>query len=351
MLKKVNFLLPNFGMKPVGGFKIAYMYANYLQRQGYDVHIVYAHSMWEDDTVCDYIKDRVKIRAQKTDWFKLYPGIKQHYCYRLNENTVPSADISIATFWKTAVVLNRLSKAKGKKIYLIQGYETWNGYKKEVNATWCYDMKKIVISKWLCQIGKNLNAQNITYIPNSINFQKYCIKEDVKSRENIVAMLYSNQPCKASSKGIAVLKKVRKEIPDLKVFFFGVDSREKCIPSWIEYYENAQQNVIVDEIYNKAAVYLCTSIHEGWGLPPMEAMACGCALVTTQNGGVEDFAIDNKTAILCEINNIDQMAEGVVKLLRDRELRYNMAIAGYRKVREFRWKDSFQLFEKSISEE
>ena len=83
----------------------------------------------------------------------------------------------------------------------------------------------------------------------------------------------------------------------------------------------------------------------------MEAMACGCALVTTQNGGVEDFAIDNKTAILCEINNIDQMAEGGVKLLRDRELRYNMALAGYRKVREFRWKDSFQLFEKSISEE
>ena len=37
---------------------------------------------------------------------------------------------------------------------------------------------------------------------------------------------------------------------------------------------------------------MLTSYYEGWGLPGTEAMACGCALVSTRNGGVDSYAIE-----------------------------------------------------------
>lgn len=349
-MKKVNFLLPNFGKKPIGGFKIVYVYANYLCSKGYHVNIIYGHRTHEDQIV-DYVKDKIRIKINKPTWYQLRPGIKEYRCYKLNERNVPDADVTVATAWNTAIVLEQLSERKGKKVYLIQHYEIWSGPQKDVDETWRYDMKKIVISKWLYEIGTKLNAQDMVYIPNSINFKKYKLKQPVQTRKNIVAMLYSEQKWKGSQIGIEALKKVRKEIPDLQVFLFGTCERKRNIPSWMDYYENPKQDVIVNDIYNNAAVFLCASQFEGWGLPPMEAMACGCAVVSTRNGGVEDFAIDEQTALLCDVNNSDQMALQMIRLLRNQELRMSISGAGTKYVRRFKWKDSFETFEKVINEE
>ncbi len=349
-MKKVNFLLPNPVKKPVGGFKIVYIYANYLCSRGYHVNIIYGHRTYEDN-IADYVKEKIYVKIRKPTWYQLLPGIKEYCCYKLSEWNVPDADVTIATAWNTAVVLEQLSKRKGRKVYLIQGYETWSGTQKEVDETWRYDMKKIVVSKWLYGIGMKLNAHNMVYIPNSINFKKYAIKESIGMRKKVVAMIYSENKVKGAKVGIEALKKVRNEIPDLEVILFGTCERKRVIPLWMNYYENPKQDIIVNNIYNRAAVFVCSSLSEGWGLPPMEAMACGCAVVSTRNGGVEDFAIDEKTALLCDVNDRDQMASQIIRLLSNQELRMRIASAGAKYVKRFKWKDSVETLERVINEE
>ena len=345
---RINILLPNFGERPIGGFKIAYIYANYFAKAGHKVTIVHAHRTYEDSMI-EFLKDWIGVFIYRPNWFRFRKGIRRVYCYHLSSRTVPKADVTIATSWRTAVILNEMENSKGKKVYLIQGYEVWDDAKKnDVEATWLYDMQKVVVSKWLYNLGKEMGAQKLNYIPNSIDFRKYRLKRPVFSRGNTISMLYSDDMVKNSRMGIDALKIVREHIPGIQAKFFGKSPRNSRIPGWIQYFENPDQTYLVDEIYNSAGIFLCTSYTEGFGLPPMEAMACGAALISTKNGGVEDFAIDGETALLCDANDAQKMADLIEKLLLDRALRIRIAKSRYHKVHEFKWKDSFEKFERLI---
>jgi glycosyltransferase involved in cell wall biosynthesis len=83
-------------------------------------------------------------------------------------------------------------------------------------------------------------------------------------------------------------------------------------------------------------VYLQPSTQEGFGLCALEAMACGCALVTTDNGGSEDYAIDGETAVLCE-PDVGSMAHAVSELLQDDATRVRIGTAGANHANRFRW--------------
>lgn len=349
--RRVNILLPNFGLRPVGGFKIAYIYANHLAANGYRVTVI--HEVCSDfqkkpEHIVQYARDLLKLASGEKNWFRFHKAVHCRYVFDLNRRTIPDADVTIATMWKTAVVLDTLRHA-GKKVYLIQHYETWSGRKQDVDETWHYDMEKIVISKWLLDIGRKMNCSRMTYIPNAINCHKFRVYRDIEDRDCTVSMLYSHDSnFKDSRTGLAVLKKVREQIPGLKVKLFGVDRRTGSIPKWMEYYENPKQEVLVKEIYNRSSVFLCTSTCEGWGLPPMEAMACGCAVVTTDNGGIRDFAMDGQTALVRNVKDTEALAGAVIKLLSGPDQRIRMAYAGMRCVRKFTWKKSFDQFDEVI---
>jgi glycosyltransferase involved in cell wall biosynthesis len=68
----------------------------------------------------------------------------------------------------------------------------------------------------------------------------------------------------------------------------------------------------------------------------VEAMACGCALVTTANGGSADYAVDGETALVCGPDT-EKLAEAVVRLVTDDDLRVRIAENGCRFVERFRW--------------
>jgi glycosyltransferase involved in cell wall biosynthesis len=71
----------------------------------------------------------------------------------------------------------------------------------------------------------------------------------------------------------------------------------------------------------------------------VEAMASGCALVTTANGGSADYAFDGETALVCG-PDAEEMAEALVRLVTDDDLRVRIAENGCRFVQRFRWEAS-----------
>jgi glycosyltransferase involved in cell wall biosynthesis len=67
-------------------------------------------------------------------------------------------------------------------------------------------------------------------------------------------------------------------------------------------------------------------------------MACGAALVTTSNGGSDDYAIDGETALVSEPDDTTALADNIERLLTDDELRIRLAKQGMQYVREtFDW--------------
>jgi glycosyltransferase involved in cell wall biosynthesis len=66
-------------------------------------------------------------------------------------------------------------------------------------------------------------------------------------------------------------------------------------------------------------------------------MACGTAVVTTANGGAEDFALNGETALVTPPGDATAIADAVCRLLGDSPLRRDIASAGRRRASEMSW--------------
>ena len=96
------------------------------------------------------------------------------------------------------------------------------------------------------------------------------------------------------------------------------------------------------KLYNSASIYLCSSATEGFALPPAEAMACGCAVATTDCGGNRRYAEHEKTALVSDPDDCASLVNNVLRLLSDEDLRVRIAQAGRDRISEFTWEESTQ---------
>src|SRR5207249_1569227 len=95
---------------------------------------------------------------------------------------------------------------------------------------------------------------------------------------------------------------------------------------------------LIDHYYN-ADVFVFPSIrNEGFGAPPVEAMADGTPVVATRSGGMVETVRDQETGFLIEKNDCHALAEAILKLLENDALREHMGKAARRHVFEhFNW--------------
>jgi glycosyltransferase involved in cell wall biosynthesis len=100
-----------------------------------------------------------------------------------------------------------------------------------------------------------------------------------------------------------------------------------------EYHFNPPQAEI-PRLYSSCDIFLCPSWDEGFGLPSAEAMACGCALVTYDNGGSRDFAFHERTALVAPHRDTAALTAQLERLVTDAALRRQLAEAGRRFIAE-----------------
>ena len=94
----------------------------------------------------------------------------------------------------------------------------------------------------------------------------------------------------------------------------------------------------------RARVFFFPSEYEGFGLALAEAMACGCAPVTTPTGLGADLR-DGEEALVCPFGDAPAMRAAVVRLLDDDALRARFAAAGQARARALRWEESVRRLE------
>ena len=88
-------------------------------------------------------------------------------------------------------------------------------------------------------------------------------------------------------------------------------------------------------VYSGAALFVFASLHEGFGLPLLEAMACGVPVVTSNVSAMPEVAGD--AALLVDPRDVDDLAAAIARLLRDDSLRDRVRGAGIARAREFPW--------------
>ena len=346
---RVTFLLPRYGWKPSGGYAVVYTYAGLLAARGHDVCIVHPRRLppggWPEPRgiagrlrrAAGRVRDRML--RPRMNWIAIHERVRMLYVRDLSASHVPDGDALIATWWSTAEAALSLPASKGAPYHLIQGHEVWHGAVDRVHAVWRAPLHKIFIARWLRDHALELGVDPAmtTLIPNAIDPDVFSVHRPIAEREPRVAMLYSNQALKNGALALDMLLRVKKRVPALTATLFGFEPAPPALPPWIKYVRGATGARLASEVYNRAAVYLCASLSEGWHLPPAEAMACGCALVSSDIGGVADYAFDGDTALLYPPGDAEAGAERIVELLTDDPLRLGIAKRGREKIAEFSW--------------
>lgn len=87
--------------------------------------------------------------------------------------------------------------------------------------------------------------------------------------------------------------------------------------------------------YNLAEMFVFPSLYEGFGIPILEAMACGCPVIASKTGALPEIA--GNAAAFIDPYDIDEMSATMHKVLADEDFRQDLIEKGYKQVKKFSW--------------
>lgn len=162
------------------------------------------------------------------------------------------------------------------------------------------------------------------------------------------------------------------QIPEKYIFFVGTSDPRKKIETivrslnflpasvklvctgWIGWDKSSRQKaeVLKDRVistgyisdkdlaclYSGALAFLYPSVYEGFGLPALEAMACGCPVVCTKCASLPEVA--GEAAIFCESNNPEEFAKSVQKILDNEKFQRELRFKSLARAGRFSWKQA-----------
>lgn len=298
---KINWVLPEASQ--CGGIRVALQYANALTTLGHDV-VCYVpksgqHFGWKKLFFPKEILRMKKNSELRGEWFD--NKFRFEYPVWITNASVRDADITIATSWVTSYWVHNLSKAKGKKIYFIQGFETWGNKKYNEIVLKSYHLpfnERITVSTALHDRILKETGSNSKIVCNGV---EECFLKDLEKNTNslTVGMPYREvrgDDVKNCALGIRVLLKVKKKYPEVRLAAFGFKKPDDW-NDMIDFCENPTREELV-EFYRKTNIFYVPSLYEGWGLPAMEAMAQKNAVLASCSGLIQEVGIDGENCVI-----------------------------------------------------
>ena len=303
-------------------------YANWLHHAGHHILVVYPRwpyrfqytrrQQWTEFQKHRRIDNRVP-------WFDLRCPL---VCVPLIRTAfLPPSDLVVATAWPTVHDVAGLHPSRGKKVHVVMHHESGTGPEGRIRAIYQAPFYRIAFAQSVREsIETRFTCRIHDVVPNGVDtttfFPDGCIDE------RSVLFLYHPDPRKGAGDGIDALSRLRSRLPDLLVRVCGTVHPDR-LPPWMTF-EFHPDDATLRRRYSTSAALLYPSRYEGFGLPPLEAMACGCPSVTTAVGAIPEYAADRRDALLVPVGDVGAMVDRLEEILRDRELRQRYGKSSWR---------------------
>jgi glycosyltransferase involved in cell wall biosynthesis len=220
--------------------------------------------------------------------------------------------------------------SKGERLLLFQGYKALES--DLVNERLRRGLRVMAISNWLVDRARRHGAEAF-YTPVGLDSEIFFPGRPNLERGATVAMKLHPTYWKGTADGLGALARVKKELPETEIRLFAVAPPSEPPPFEHEFLP-LQTQADVASLFRDSAIFVCPSWEEGFGMPGLEALACGTALATTDTKGSRDYAFDRETALVSPPRDAEALARNVLALLERDELREALTTRGTSLARE-----------------
>jgi glycosyltransferase involved in cell wall biosynthesis len=105
------------------------------------------------------------------------------------------------------------------------------------------------------------------------------------------------------------------------------------------------------KLYNAADLFVYPSLYEGFGLPPLEAMACGCPVITSNTSSLPEVV--GEAGIMIDPNDINSLTESMYTVLTDKGLKEELSKKSLERAKMFSWKktaaETWKIYEQVLN--
>jgi GT2 family glycosyltransferase len=311
-----------------GGHRDVFEHLNRLQQRGHSVEL---YSL-----------------GGEPDWFPLEVPVRSFGSYEgLAAALAPEHAVKVATWWATAPWVWRSSVGRGLPVYFVQDIETsyYAGDKATQNrvlASYREEFRYMTISNWnrerLAELGLSSEL-----VPPGIDLDSFRPLDRPK-RDDVVLAIGRSLPLKNLPLTVEAWRRLDSR-PEL--WMFGVEP--ELGPKYGARYFERPSDERVNELFNEATVFVQTSIHEGFCLPLLEAMAAGTPVVSTDAHGNRDFCRHEENCLIAD-SDPEAVSRALARVLGDPQLRTRLVAAGRETAERYAWERRIDHLERFLLE-
>lgn len=340
--RPMSIVFPLVGFSVSGGVRVLIEQANGLARRGHHVLVLVARPSGGPSFPLD---QRVEIK-QAT----VRRSVVGELLWLMHE--IPkTADAVVANYYLTAYPVALVSRTRDQSgYYFVQGYEPWLFDSASNRAfpalqralarlSYQLPLFQLVGSSWLQRQLPRRSAQRRPIVNPGVDISTFAQQPSLGSsndRHRIMTIARS-----APGKGLhhfeQSMRILAQTMPGCELFLVSQELDLTIdTPASVEVVHPAD-DVELASCYNRADVFVFPSLREGFGMPPLEAMACGTPVVTTACGGVLDYAEHGVNCLVVPVGDPHAMARAVHQVLMDDSLATRLSKAGIATARRYTW--------------
>lgn len=354
---RISFILSSLRLS--GGVQVIVEYANRLAERGHHISLIVPGGAL-DAEMLDELRSGVSVRQSRAT-LGSRPGIRQLLGLTWSmARTVPLSDVVISTHTPTTVVgwLAARLWGRGRLVWLHQDYrEMFAGRPVEdwlMRHALRWHECAVVVSENLRQELMANSTGKVVVVGEGLSHPELFCPVPMKARrsaggQRTILFVGDMRPRKGLSEFLRAAAAVYERVKDVRLLIVSKEACQFTSQAPYEYIDRPTRTELA-RLYATCDLFVSASWREGFGLPPLEAMACGAPVVLTDSGGVREYAHGGENCLMVPPRDAVALAEAMVRVLTDAELAEHLRRNGPLTAARFTWDGAADRFEKALND-